>query len=605
MAKSWITLLTALLLGSLQLAAQDIRVAQRSQPPQVDGVLQEGEWPGEALKIDRQEQVWSKEAWGGVKDLSAKIHLNYDPSHLYVAGQVWDDSFRAGQVGVAWHRQDALELFLDPSPDLSAERLEFGSEDLQFFIMPFNPERPWGVMGSREDSSGRTEARPGGEIYTGVRVAYQMHPDASYSFEAVIPFHNLEGFTVGRSVMGFNLALDDFDAGTERYQYMTWNGEGPASGGRLSRMRFVGVPPLSDTAEDSSGLMNWLSSVGPSLLLPLLGLLLSVLLIRFWVHASRRRPALRSIGWGLGVLLFLAGLLLPGWLSDSRIEEFDAEVDAVAGALTQEMDRMEDSALGSYRGATRDQPLMDLLVGGTITGEREFSHRILEGVSGGTLLRPRALGGFQIRPYWVPLVRAQAERFNFRRPLEEGRINLVLARPQPERLSFQSLGSSPVVLELGLREAEEGPIQETRDLEFRGPFYRVNEFTQARMEATFETIAIGDGLRSLSLSSRADSELYLVGMTWVSRDGSREVPLYLGEDSLGGVETGLRGPLPSNAGFVLAPGASREIRIEDADRAEAQKLWLFFHGDHGGRTIRDLDRGDLVCQVELKFAGES
>ncbi len=598
-------MLCVLLSSSLQAFAQDIRVLERSRPPTVDGVLQEREWPGQPLLIDRQEQVWSEDAWGGAKDLSAKIHLAYDASHLYVAGQVWDNSFRAGQVGTAWHRQDALELFLDTSPEPNAERLEFGSEDLQFFIMPFNPERPWGVMGSREDSSGRTEARPGGEIYTGVRVAHQLHPDASYSFEAVIPFHNLEGFEAGTAVMGFNLALDDFDAGTERYQYMTWNGEGPTSGGRLSRMRFVGVPPLSDLAEDSSGWMNWLGAAAPKLLLPLLGLLLSVLLIRLWVQASRRRPALRSLGWSLGVLLFVAGLLLPGWLSDSRIEGFDAGVDSVASALSREIERMEDSALGSYRGATRDQPLMDLLVGGTITGEREFSHRILDEVSGGPLLRPRVLGGFQIRPYWVPLIQAQAERFNFRKPLEEGQVNLVLARPQPERLSFQALGSLPVVLELGLREAEEGPIQETRDLEFRGPFYQVNEFTQARMEATFETIAIGKGLRSLSLSSRSESELYLVGMTWVSRDGSREMPLYLGEDSLGGVETGLRGPLPSNAGFLLAPGDRREIKFDAANRAGAEKLWLFFHGDHGGRTIPDLDRGDLVCQVDLRFADEA
>src|SRR5690606_10645605 len=91
-----------------------VRAPQLTSPVRIDGTIEAGEWrAATVLTLDRREQVWeegARGAWGGPEDLSAKIYLAYDSAHLYLAGEVRDNSFVSQATPNRWETGDAIEL---------------------------------------------------------------------------------------------------------------------------------------------------------------------------------------------------------------------------------------------------------------------------------------------------------------------------------------------------------------------------------------------------------------------------------------------------------------------------------------------------------------
>ena len=586
-----------------------------------------GEWNVEpTVRLDRGAQVLNaatRGAWGGTEDLSAAVWLAYDQQHLYVAGRVRDDSPVGNDEG-SWNHQDAIELFVDldgprglgwsgAPEDVGAAPDPY---DAQIFLMPW-AKRPWGVM----HADGR-KPLPGTNLWTGVRTAFRRSADG-WTFECALPFHNFSNpWPDNGGSVGFDIAIDDMDAGTDRYQYMSLSGTSPHRAGLSGRLRFAGQLPLHFTGDSDPGFLaatrSWLAFLWPIAAVSILVLLLA----RAWIDASVRFRGLRPVGRALGVLLFSTGLLLPGCLEGTRTQAGRRKVRNAAEWLQKHVPAIEAGALGSYRGGRRDEPLAKLLRGGTISPEAKYSYVNVEEFMAdeerpGVRSLPGVFG-FDVRHYFIPLEEEGGERFDFAEPLPPGQLNVVLARPAAVSTVFNGIGetfrgpttidltSEPIAFAATLHTAG-STAPEAIELEASAPRIAA-VFDREDLEFAFKTITFDEPLEAVSLASRGDELLQLVGMTWVSdeRRGVRvQRPLDLGETSLGGVETGLRGPWPTEAGFALA-AVQGEHRIEFADDVgldDFAKLWLIYRGEYA--DVEPPDPGDVpVATLEIGFRSE-
>ena len=95
-----------------------------------------------------------------------------------------------------------------------------------------------------------------------------------------------------------------------------------------------------------------------------------------------------------------------------------------------------------YRGAQRDETLLSLLRGGTMRREQRLSYRFHSDLvgDGGPVLGVREVEldeiRVRVRDYGIPLPPREVEVFDFREPLEQGTLIVVLARP---------LGAQPII----------------------------------------------------------------------------------------------------------------------------------------------------------------
>ena len=78
-----------------------------------------------------------------------------------------------------------------------------------------------------------------------------------------------------------------------------------------------------------------------------------------------------------GVLVFAAGLLLPAAWMGRQEDRMESRLAAVTATLETQLPKMEQGTLGSYRGAHRDEALMDLLRGEDIVRQPYWEHRPL------------------------------------------------------------------------------------------------------------------------------------------------------------------------------------------------------------------------------------
>ncbi|MEM7201290.1 MAG: sigma 54-interacting transcriptional regulator [Planctomycetota bacterium] len=596
------------LVAGVTLAAQDPRHRVPWRIPyqvgrvEIDGILEE--WDGvQPVELQSADQVAHEEGgpWRGVNDLSGTLYVSYDAAHLYVAGRVLDNDLVPQAEPSRWHSGDAIELFIDTdlSNDLVSSKEPshtFDQDDLQIFLMPLNPARAWGAVIYSADPG--QSAQYGGAAMTGVRMKHRVLPDRGYEFEAVVPFHNLPGFEPGRRQIGFNLAIDDRDA-AGRYIYMTWTGTNPVNDVRQLRpLEFTGALPLLSGPGHGARWYERIGALAPFVLSPLAALGLGALLLHLGSRLARRRPALRRVGQALAVLLLIGGFMLPESLVRWRASRAEGRLDDVVQTLRHELPAMEQGTLGSYRGGERDAAFLSLLAGDELVRKQIVTHACLADLATDGFGEPAVrypVDGFAVRPYWIPLPATQAERFSFAEPLRGGAINVVLWSP-----AFRGDDATPLRVSLLVEGSEEPQVLplEPQQLSWASAFplgypSRDIAFAQLRLERP---------VVALEINALDNHNLGLVGLTEIAAPDAEGTPLYLGQASLGGVETDLRGPYPAQAGLLLGAGATGRVRI-DPDRSRGfEKLWLFYKADHPGSDHPLPPIGERVAEVVLRFA---
>ncbi len=596
-------------------AAQGAAQSPRQAPPkglpwqsaavQIDGDLTDGEWSAAwKMELAAGDRVAHSRggAWRGPEDLSATFWLSYDAAHLYVAGSVRDDQLVRQRKSSYWHQGDAVELFLDVDPDNDAGEEaghRFNADDLQIFLMPLNPSRPWGLVAW----SGAVGEAPhyGGAALTGVRVAALERQGRGYDFEAAIPFHSLPGFEPGTERVAFNLAVDDCDD-PDRYNYITWTGTNPVDDVRQLRLlRFAGAPPLTAAGQSRPSWWSTWTVVFLRAAWALLAVVVAVVVLWVGRRAVRGRPALGRWCRVAGGLLLLLGLLLPAALTHGRELSRQTELRLVTERVRAALPAMEQGTLGSYRGGERDAPLLRLLSGESVPRKQVVTHVPLADLVGaGELLPVRhyPVDGFPVRPYWLPLSGDELERIAFREPLGGPVLNVVLWAP-----AF-GVDNSAAALRCVLQYAgQEDPVVE--ELPISRPWIPAFALGHPERDMTTVRLELSAPLQSLGLTPLRADGVGLVGLSTASASDAVGRAIDLGQASLGGVETGLRGPYPEDAGVLLAPGQERVLSIA-RDRAQSfERLFLFYRADFPGADKPLPLVGERVCEVELHFAGDS
>jgi len=580
---------------------------------QVDGDL--GEWeakdhPHGVLSLEHSWQVWEQQdrgAWGGAADLSARLFLCYDSAHLYLAGRVQDQSLVPPQRGERWNVGDVVEVFFDfrqrdpsgqPLPAPGQEARPLGPAQPQVFLMPLNTGRRWGVVEWKESLS-----RPTGEDLTGIVVAGRK-TSTGYVFEARLPFHNFfvpeDGPTFKR--IDFNLALDDFDEGTERYQYMTWTGTNPTKDAvNHGTIIFDGPIPLSGDPQGGLAMDSRVVRSAPYVLAG--GVLLVLLLLGLRrASAMKIQPHYQRLLRVTGVALLIVGLLLPSLFGAWREHGVEARLDRAADMLAAELPKMERGTLGGYLGGQRDRPLLDLLMGHGIERRPFSSHALLSDLAPGRFgpgPLPYPRGFFDVRPYWIPLPREQQQRFAFSEPLGGSKLNVVVARAEPA-----APPSGPgFQLELAFR--LDGEDQDTtRFVGGFGETMPTDGFGKPGRLMAYATVELPGLVRSLGIKAVGGDDLVLVGLTVVPDEpGQRMLPLNLGQPSITGVPTELRDRYPESAGVELRGRGSKAVVQMPDGRRTFDRMWLFYQATDPGFLVKP-QKGQEVCRVTAHFAGD-
>ncbi len=190
--------------------------------PEMDGRLDE--WssaaPGAEARIERAEQnhPLRRERWEGPADASARVRVGAYGESLYFGITVTDDQVFHDPSRAWWHG-DSLELFINH--DLEGQGTpphEYTAGCWQIFLMPANPEIPWGVV-----YHGRRMHFDAGGLH-GVRVVRGETREGSYDLEVEIPLQNFDIEGPGAARLGFALALNDSDEEPEKPgSYLSWN----------------------------------------------------------------------------------------------------------------------------------------------------------------------------------------------------------------------------------------------------------------------------------------------------------------------------------------------------------------------------------------------
>ncbi len=562
--------------------------------PVVDGDL--SDWPPESatIKLGHAAQLDSgQEFWSGPADASAEFLISCDAGHLYLAGLVRDDHVQTGQNLVSPDQIDRIELRIVPQPE--AEGASSRRDEL-LQLMPLANRRPWHWVGAA--SAG--DARQTGLQLTGLRVVGKRLDDVSYQFEAVIPFHQWASLRAGSTSLGLDLSLCDVDARDDgRGAVLSWSGAGGASGPARGILRLPAPGTLVSTTTRPTLLDDELLQDAPFLLVPLATLLLLVVLLRGWQRLRLRARWLRPMLVGGGIVLFFGGLLLPGRLAEWRAAEQRERLDGALAVLRDTIGKLEQGSLASYRGASRDRALVDLLAGRPIARQRYTTYRSLAQLVPDQFGPPlRTFDDLPIRPYWIPLSADQPESFPFDPPLR-GTLHLVVARPFLPTFPFTARSGDPQTQRLRLELDHGGGDRRTREIDLDRPFADGVSLGRDFWEVCVLPLPLDRDLRTLSVVGERGADLSLVGLSLESQQQGEVVPLLLGAPSLGGVLTDLRGPNPRDAGVDLAPGAATKVALPRLEEPP-QKLWLFYRAVYPG--LPTANPGAKVAEVVLHFA---
>ncbi len=560
--------------------------------PTIDGDL--AEWKSrKRLAFGRDQVFLGAGTWTGGKDASATFLVSYDNNRLYLAGTVRDDE-TVGEDVVAPDQIDCLELHLGPNVLDASTR----AERRVLRLYPLTAHRPWVWGGGSRDVT-EDPLQPITQL-AGIQVVGRRLNATSYEFEAAIPFHHFPALLPGTQSLGFDLVLRDYDQGSGgNSTSMSWSRTDPFDGPRAGVLalgeRGLMVPSAVSVPLLSSDLLVDL----PYLLVPLLALVALILLLRGWARIRGRVRWLRTALVVFGVTAFLVGLWLPTLMTSLRADEQRAQLHANLESLQGTLAKLEQGSLESYRGASRDRAVVDLVSGRAIARQRYTKYRSLVGIAPSQFGPPvRSFDDLPVRCYWLPLPSERAASFQFDPPLRGRKLNLVLARPFTPSIALTGLeGLASLDLELDF--GDEKQQQEILlDVRFHDAQTLGRDFWEACV-VPVELDKLDKQVKSLTIGCTGNSDLRLVGISLEGEEQGSIEPLSLGEPSRDGVLTDLRGPYPQDAGIELASSSTTKVVIPEGQETPEQ-LWLFYRAVYPG--LPTVNPGARVAEVLLHFA---
>ena len=558
--------------------------------PVLDGALTEWTEASRIQLLDPGQIVQGAKSWSGIQDLSGAFYLRADSTHLYLAGWVQDDHFSGDQNP---ERADCLELHLSFAAEGDAASLQ--AEESPLVLRPMQPLRPWSWL-----DPGRVAAQQAASQLAGIQIAAVRLDPNRYSFEAAIPFHHFATLRPGARLLGFNLVLRDRDPGDEEPGVtMSWTGLDPAQPKSLCRLELPPPGPLVSVGPRGAFWSRELLADLPYLLVPLATLAGLVFLLRGWASVRARTRWLRPVLVGCGMLTLLLGLCLPTLLGDWRRAAQRERIDSALGRLHQVLGQLEAGTLGSYRGASRDRALMDLLAGRSIARQRYTSYRSLAQLAPDQFGPPlRSFDDLPVRDYWLPLAPGRQESFQFDPPLRGSRLHVVVGRQFVPPFSFaaRTLGATLPRLDL---ELDFGVGDKRRVvLDLNRPFTDCQSLGRESWEAIATPVPLERDLRAVAVVGVQGVDLHLVGMSLEGLQAGQVEPLLLGAPTRQGVLTDLRGPFPLDAGIELAPGATAKVvvpRLTDPP----QRLWFVYRAVYP--RLATANPGARVGEIVLHF----
>lgn len=193
-------------------------IEQAQQAPTVDGVVSQGEYPGQELNVGR---LWEGTACSSAADCSATARVAWRDDTLYIAVTVKDDvkgtALDAADCKRHW-RTDAVEIAIDPRGTS-----ENTSTTFKAAILPWTKEGPPCYLRDADNHQG-----PGPETAPGMKVASTVTaPYTGYTVETAIPMSLLPS-AIDPQHMGLNILPYDSDTqdktGQTRIGWSTWGG---------------------------------------------------------------------------------------------------------------------------------------------------------------------------------------------------------------------------------------------------------------------------------------------------------------------------------------------------------------------------------------------
>jgi hypothetical protein len=211
-------------------------VAALSAAPQVDGVVSEGEYTGEAIDLSR---VWEGDDPDSPQDASGSAQLAWDTDGLYIAVNVTDDT-----LGTVLPTLDAKRHWRTDSVEIAIDPLGTASNTSSTFKVGIFPTTEEGTPAAYRDAD--AHQGPVSDTAPNLLVASTVNePYNGYVMETFIPFNALPA-PMDPEQGALNIFIYDSDTqdktGQTRLGWSTWNGvQGdPYRWGALS---LQGFPP--------------------------------------------------------------------------------------------------------------------------------------------------------------------------------------------------------------------------------------------------------------------------------------------------------------------------------------------------------------------------
>ena|GEM_PF-513412 len=541
-------------------------------PVIIDGDLVE--WSREQpVALDRSEQLnkWAglSDRWGGGEDISAEIFIRHSAQALYLGGWVFDDDLRFHDVH--WWLGDAVEVFLDT--DLAGDRGEnvFSDDDFQIFLMPHNPGRSWGVGFHGQRSV------LGDDRFVGVQVVHQPFV-GGYVFEAVLPLVNFSHYDGARKVLGFNLAISDYDLlpeGEQRRNYITINGQKNIfrEPWNMCRLELRGEPWAGRGIASGSQTFG----IVLSLLIVILAIVVVTLFsVKIYNAAQKHFPRWRGYGVGLFFFFMFVIVTVPPLVVRWRLQSLESLLETGSRDVDAFMRQLCSPGVETGRGGIRTPAtLTGLLSGGRVPIAEDFHYTILDLSS--PQAEKRSAAGTPFLPYDVALdpgkhceldcggdgaieVIAVALHADFREPFAEGVApdGVIRKALAVEIVSAEGMRQPVAILDL----IDGSAGDPARLPELCAPAWSVDGETWHEYRVVLPECVLRDDVAALTLTLvNPNVDVRLAGATGLGT-ASGAIPdvsppgaptfFYLGNRTLTGVPTWLRD------GF-MPPGSERPI----------------------------------------------
>jgi len=548
--------------------ALTVRAQVLDAAPRMDGDLSEWGAPvAEAeARIGRRDQLHPRlgTGWTGPADASVTARLAVFGDDLYLGLRFTDDVV-VHDTKRAWWHGDSLELFINPDlePGVPPPH-SFTPACRQIFLMPANPDLPWGVV-----YEGRRQVFGAGGLQ-GIEIVRGPKRKNGYDAEARIPLRNF-GITHRRAArLGFALALNDVDAlDAPADTYLSWNGgfDLYLHPDHFGVLELPARPAFAPTDPDRG------AGGAPWLLLIVLGLGAAYVLAgpgsRFLAQV-RPRAKVAALGATLiiGTALFLEATLS----ADADEHDVRGRLDTIAARAAEVADDAAAYLPPADDADTRARMLGTLLRGGPVEA--------IAGVVNAACVPLQPDGTFAPAgsdpAYSVDL--RQAHTFVLPRPVSATRWRLRLAAPPSTR---DGAGTLLGTLEATGRAGSSGPLA-------------VAAPTGGGLAVTIDCVG-GPWERLAWTPDPAASPTLLRGLDAVAPDGAA-TPVLLTGRTRQGVPVLAHGSGP-NQGRDIAAGARMTFPLPVL--AEADRLWLLIGAEHAFPALL----GDhLLARVRISYS---